>query len=87
MPPKRVVLRVHERWLDDYQKIASDWFTTHGYANAKQDTRVGYIGGGRFHVIIDIEEDEEDTAPKPVDLLVVLIEIYRVRRGYDGNKK
>jgi hypothetical protein len=83
MSSKRVVLRVHEQWLDDYQKIASDWFITHGYANARQDTRVGYIGDGRFHVIIDIEED---TAPKPVDLLGVPMEIYRVRRGDDGKQ-
>jgi hypothetical protein len=34
-------------------------FRSYGYANAKHDTRVGYIRAGRFHTIIDVEEDTE----------------------------
>jgi hypothetical protein len=61
-----VVLQVHDQWLEDYLKITSDLFRSYGYANAKHDTRVGYIRGGHFHIIIDVEEDTE---PKPVDPL------------------
>ena len=83
MSSKRVILRAHDRWLDDYLQIATDWFSTYGHDNAAQDIRVGYIGGKRFHIIIDIEED---TAAKPIDLLVIPLEIYRVRRGNDGKQ-
>jgi hypothetical protein len=83
MSSKRVVLRVHEEWLDDYQKISSDWLISHGHTTANHDTRVGYIGGGRFHIIIDIEENR---AIEPVDLLAIPMEIYRVRRGHDGRQ-
>jgi hypothetical protein len=72
MPSKLVILRVHERWLDDYLQIASDWLTAHGRTDIRHDTRVGYIGGGRFHIIIDIEKEE--TVPNPVDITRIPME-------------
>jgi len=83
MPPKRVVLRVHEQWLDDYLEITSDWLTSNGYENVTHSTRVGYIGGDRFHIIIDIEED---MVAKPADLSRIPLEIHRVFRGSDGRQ-
>jgi hypothetical protein len=33
MSSKRVVLRAHEYWLDQYLLIADSWLTTHGYSS------------------------------------------------------
>jgi hypothetical protein len=90
MSPKRVVLRVHEHWLDQYLLIADSWLTTHGYSSvdnsedgqAKHNVRVCHIGNHRFHIIMDLNVNE---TPKLVNQLYQ-IEMYRVYRGTDGSR-
>jgi hypothetical protein len=90
MSSKRVILRAHEHWLDQYLLIADSWLTTHGYSSvnnsedgqAKHNVRACHIGNDRFHIIMDLNVNE---TPKPVNQLYQ-IEMYRVYRGTDGSR-
>ena len=91
MSPRRAILRAHERWLDDYLLIADAWLMSQGIQKsidtddgfAHHSIRVAFIGGGRFHIIVDLEKDK---VHESIAVMDVPIELYRVRRGNDGSK-
>ena len=61
---RRIVIRVHERWHEDYEKIVQDWFQYCGYGTASElyswiDHHYVHLLGvnnRRFHLIIDMEK-------------------------------
>lgn len=90
MSCRRVVLRVHDRWLDDYRSISDAWFSSHGHDRAgddlyegifNYDVRVAFVGAGGFHIVIDYETD---AVQKLADTETMTLDVYRVRRGCDG---
>lgn len=82
--PKRVVVRAHEHWYDEYQSITQDWFRWAGYSTSGEVydwtthhyVHLGGLNGGRFHLIIDIGANA-CTSPQMESLP---IEIYRLRK-------
>jgi hypothetical protein len=86
MSARRVILRVHEKWLDDYMIISNAWITSYGWKDAAScswEARLAHISTERFHIVIDLEDNPN---LEPVDVESVAIDVYRVRRGSDGTK-
>ena len=90
MSSKRVILRAHEHWLDQYLLIADKWLITHGYSSvdnsedgqAKHNIRACHVGNDRSHIIMDLNLNE---MPNSVNQLHQM-ETYRVYRGTDGSR-
>ncbi|KAK5203194.1 hypothetical protein LTR96_010965 [Exophiala xenobiotica] len=83
--PKRVIIRVHEHWHDDHQKITQDWFHFAGYSSSEEEydwttdhyVHLGGVNDRRFHVIIDMEKNGCCTASQPEE---IALEFYRLRK-------
>lgn len=85
MPAKRVVLRAHSNWLDDYRSISDAWIDSYLPKDSapQHDIRVAFVDNERFHIVIDCADG---TYPQKVDVSNVPLDIYRVRRGSEGIK-
>ena len=84
MSSKRIVIRAHEHWHDEYQQIVQDWFKHCGYTTPSEPyqwtgqhfVHLGGVNDGRFHLIIDMEKSGLDH-PRIED---IPYELYRLRK-------
>ena len=82
--PVRIIIRAHERWLDEYQSIVDDWFRHRGYATAtdsyawpkKHHVHILGINNRRFHLIIDMHKE----CLKDPEAEELSYELYRLRK-------
>ncbi len=83
-PSKRVIIRVHEHWHDQYLQILQDWFQHCGYAmhseryewTNRHYVHLGGVNQHRFHLIIDMERN----GLKDPRLDDIPYEVYRLRK-------
>lgn len=79
--PRRIIIRAHEHWHNDYQQIVQNWLQRHGYADPTGWTRRHYVhllgvNDGRFHIVININKNSwgnESVQELPYEL-------YRLRK-------
>jgi hypothetical protein len=83
--PKRIIIRAHEHWHDEHQKITQEWFHFAGYSSDDKDydwttdhyVHLGGVNDRRFHLIIDMEKNDSCT---PLGAEDVPLEFYRLRK-------